>query len=128
MESLILPGPTDLQNNFTWSKFMVEVQLSIMAHQLDEIFKHFQPAGSPLWEIFWGRVEEMMVSNLAYNDGLFDSTYNRKLLQCWSALPLYNAWIYRSWKSLPSFLAMALASTVKESSQRCQGQTLPKKW
>ena len=48
MQSLILPSPTDLQNDFMWSKFMVEVQLSITAHELDEIFKHFPSAGSPL--------------------------------------------------------------------------------
>ena len=74
MQSPILPSPTDLQNNFTWSKFMMEVQLSITVHELDEIVKHFPPAGSPLWETFWGRVQEMMVSNPTQNDGLLDST------------------------------------------------------
>ena len=120
MQSLILPSPTGLQNNFTWSKFMVEVQLSIIAHELDEIFKHFLPAGSPLLETFWGRVQERMVSNPIQNDGLLDSTYDRTLLQCLLVLPLYSTWIYRSQKPLSSFLVRVLTSTAKESCQQYQ--------
>ena len=65
MESLILSGPTNLKNDFSWSTFMVEVQVAIMGYELQQIFKNFPLPGSPAWDIFWNRVEEIMVSNLA---------------------------------------------------------------
>jgi hypothetical protein len=53
MESIIVPGPTDHENNFTWSAFMIEVQLCIVAYELNDIFQNFPQSGSPLWNIFW---------------------------------------------------------------------------
>ena len=43
---------------------MVEVQVAITGYELQHIFKTFPLPGSPAWDIFWNRVEEMMVSNL----------------------------------------------------------------
>lgn len=66
MDNLIVPGPANDSNDFVWSTFMVDVQLLTVAYEIAEIFNNFPEPDCTLWEIFWNRVEEMIVSSTMY--------------------------------------------------------------